>query len=195
MIPHYATVMQSPMSLFRNAWCRVLLQGKLYSRRFAPHGTCSVRHSNSTKHWFHEDRSQCSISGRYTVSLLLYFVCSSVVCNLLLLGLSYFTFIFAVCLSRSNLSLFSVKARVSISNGMLFLRNKSVRWAVYPASFASLLQACISHLGWIFYCHKLYAITRIFPSPGSCTYATLQSLRRAPLTCYEVPYYPSFVVA
>lgn len=77
--------------------------------------------------------------------------------------------------SRSNLSLSSVKARVSISNGMLFLRNKSVRWAVYPVSFASRFQACISHLGLIFYCLKLYAITRIFSSPGSCTYTTVRA--------------------
>ena len=56
-------------------------------------------------------------------------------------------FYFYFCCLPFYLSLFSVKARVSISNGMLFLRNKSVRWAVYPASFASLLQACISHLG------------------------------------------------
>ena len=77
MIKCYAAVMQSWMSLFCNTWCPVLLHSKSKNRRFAPHGTCLVRHSNN---WFHEDWSQCSISGQYTSTvlsslILLVFVC------------------------------------------------------------------------------------------------------------------------
>ena len=87
---------------------------------------------------FHDDRSQCSISGRYTfrfsfISLL------SVCCWQTSPGSCYHSFLFR-CLPFSNLSStltnypspVSRHGRASIPNRMSFLSNKIVPWAVFP---------------------------------------------------------------
>ena len=153
MIKCYAAVMQSWMSLFCNTWCPVLLHSKSKNRRFAPHGTCLVRHSNN---WFHEDWSQCSISGQYTSTVLSSLILLVFVCCLqpsspgpsyfILFSLSAFLQSF-LNINSNYLSRESVHARVSIPSGMSFLSSKIVRWAVISVSFALISQAYSSHLG------------------------------------------------
>ena len=82
---------------------------------------------------FHDDRSQCSISGRYTFPFS-FILLLSVCCWQTSLGSCYFYFYFAVCLSpiflqSFKLSLFSVMARPGVNseqNVVLIKQDRSV---------------------------------------------------------------------
>ena len=82
---------------------------QVVEERITLHGPCSVRHSNN---WYHDDRSQCSISGQYTVSFS-FILLVSIVCNLLLLGPFIQSFL------KYYLSPVSGHGRVSIPGGTL----------------------------------------------------------------------------
>ena len=137
IIERYGAALPSPMSLFGNCSCRVLLQRKFYTRRL--HRMDQGRFVTQTNR-FHDDRSQCFISGRYTFPFS-FILLVSVCCWQTSAGSCYFYFYFSVCLSPLHLfssTLTNYPSRVlrhgraSIPSRMSFFSNKIVPWTVFP---------------------------------------------------------------
>ena len=147
MIERYAVVMPSATSLL----CRQCSPARqVVEERITPHGPCLVRHSNN---WCHDGRSQCSISGRYTVPF------SFILLVFYLLLATYFSWVLLLYfpqLLTNYLSPVSLHGRVSIPGGTL-LRSVSRIFGFVRFDIPGMLLTC-----------GLNFIACIFSSPESC---------------------------